>query len=162
MIRSRWAAVTATALVLALSACSGDESDSTTPTTSPMPTTSQTASPTAEAEIVTTAKTDLGTILVDEDGMTLYLYTKDTKGAGKSVCNGGCLQAWPAVAQASAGDGVDASKLSTVTRDDGTKQASYNGWPLYYYAEDTAAGQTTGQAIGGVWWVLSPQGDAIK
>lgn len=160
MARSSWAATFAVAMVLALPACSDDTSD--TPA-SPTPSPTQSMSATMEVETVTTATSSLGTILVDEDGMTLYLFTKDTQGSGASTCAGDCLTAWPAVeAPAQAGSGVDAAKLGSITRDDGSKQATYNGWPLYYYQDDTAPGLATGQGVGGVWWVLDPAGDAIR
>jgi predicted lipoprotein with Yx(FWY)xxD motif len=64
-----------------------------------------------------------------------------------------------------AGEGVDASLLGTITRDDGTMQVTYNGWPLYFFHEDAAAGDTNGQGIdefGGLWWLVSPAGEAIE
>ena len=79
-----------------------------------------------------TAESDLGTILVDGEGMTLYLFTKDTQGDGKSTCEGPCLEAWPPlVGEPTAGTGADAAKLGSIVRTDGTTQATYNGWPLY-------------------------------
>ena len=113
----------------------------------------------AALETVTTAETDLGTILVDGEGLTLYLFTNDSP--GMSVCEGECLVAWPPLGEATAGEGVDAALLGTITRSDGSTQASYGDWPLYYYAEDVAAGDTTGQGVGGVWWVIGPDGEAI-
>jgi len=107
------------------------------------------------------ADSSLGTILVDGRGMTIYLFTADTQGSGASTCEGACLVAWPAVGELEAGAGVDPSLLSTITRSDGSSQAAYNGWPLYYYEKDKAAGDTTGQGVDGVWWVMDPQGDAI-
>lgn len=111
---------------------------------------------------VMTAESNLGTILVDGEGMTLYLFTKDTQGDGKSTCEGPCLEAWPPlVGEPTAGPGADAAKLGTIVRTDGTTQATYNGWPLYYWVEDTAPGDTKGQAVNDVWWVLDPAGEAI-
>ncbi len=102
----------------------------------------------------------LGDILTDGDGNTLYLFIPDNQ--GPSVCNDGCAVAWPPLeGEATAGDGVDAALLGTTERDDGTTQATYNGWPLYYYADDSAPGDTNGQAVNDVWWVLSPAGNAI-
>lgn len=109
-----------------------------------------------------TASTDLGTILVDAKGMTLYLFTKDTQNSGKSTCEGQCLAAWPPLlGEPKAGKGADKSLLGTITRTDGTTQATYNGWPLYYWAKDSAPGDTTGQGVNGVWWVLNAAGDAV-
>ena len=64
--------------------------------------------------------------------------------------------------EAMAGDGVDAALIGTITRDDGTTQVTYNGWPLYYFAEDTAPGDANGQGVGGKWFLVSPTGDAIQ
>ena len=86
MARSSWAATFAVAMVLALPACSDDTSD-TPASQTPSPT--QSMSATMEVETVATATSSLGTILVDEDGMTLYLFTKDTQGSGASTCAGG-------------------------------------------------------------------------
>jgi predicted lipoprotein with Yx(FWY)xxD motif len=117
----------------------------------------------ATAAVVTLGKSDaLGAFLVDEKGMALYLYTKDTPGT--SVCTDKCAVAWPPLltaGSATAGDGVDASKLGTTTRADGSTQVTYNGWPLYYFDKDKQAGDTTGQGVGGVWYLLSGAGDAV-
>ena len=99
----------------------------------------------------------LGNILVDGKGMTLYLYKTDT--AGVSNCNAGCLQTWPPfVTQGNPtlGAGVDASKVGSATLADGRKIVTYSGMPLYYYAKDTKAGDTTGQGVGGVWFIVPP------
>ena len=99
----------------------------------------------------------LGNILVDGKGMTLYLYKTDT--AGVSNCNAGCLQTWPPfVTQGNPtlGAGVDASKVGSATLADGRKIVTYSGMPLYYYASDTKAGDTTGQGVGGVWFIVPP------
>ena len=106
---------------------------------------------------------ELGSILVDDKGMTLYLYTKDTPGT--SDCYGKCATAWPPLLTTGspvAGEGVDASKLDTTTRTDGTVQVTYNGWPLYYYEKDKAPGDAVGQDVGGVWYVLSAAGDKVE
>ncbi|USQ76150.1 COG4315 family predicted lipoprotein [Ornithinimicrobium cryptoxanthini] len=110
--------------------------------------------------IVATADTDLGTILVDGEGMTLYLFTQDSPNT--SVCMDDCLVAWPILeGEPSAGDGADDSKLGSFERADGTVQATYDGWPLYYFAQDQAPGDTTGQAVNDVWWVMDADGAAI-
>ena len=104
----------------------------------------------------------LGSFLVDDKGMTLYLFTKDTPNT--TVCYDKCAVAWPPLLTTGdpvAGDGVDASKLGTTTRTDGSVQVTYNGWPLYYYEKDMAAGDVTGQDVGGVWYVVSAAGDMI-
>ena len=98
----------------------------------------------------------LGDFLVDAKGMTLYMYNKDTPGV--SNCVGSCLTAWPALAATTdmlAGAGVP-GKLGSITRADGAKQVTYNDMPLYYYGGDKAPGDTTGQGVGGVWYMMSP------
>jgi predicted lipoprotein with Yx(FWY)xxD motif len=128
------------------------------------------ADPTASAAssgpaTIATKKTKLGTILVDSQGRTLYLWVAD-KG-GKSVCNGGCAQAWPPVltkGAPKAGGGVKANLLGTTRRDDGKTEVTYKGHPLYTFVEDRAPGDTTGQGsdgFGADWWVVSPAGQAI-
>jgi len=107
-----------------------------------------------------TAQSGLGTILVDGDGMTLYLFTNDSPGV--STCEGACLAAWPPLlGRPQAGAGADDSLLGSLTRTDGTPQVTYNGWPLYYWAQDAAPGDTNGQGVNDVWWVVSPEGDPI-
>jgi predicted lipoprotein with Yx(FWY)xxD motif len=116
-----------------------------------------------EAATVKLGKNDqLGSFLVDDKGMTLYLFTKDTPNT--SVCYDKCATAWPPLlttGTAAGGDGVDASKLGTTTRKDGSVQVTYNGWPLYYYQKDKAPGDVTGQDVGGVWYVVSAAGDKV-
>ena len=102
---------------------------------------------------------DLGTILVDGNGRTLYLRTGDER--NKSNCAGGCASAWPPLltaADALAGEGVTAQVLKNIIRDDGSNQVAYNGWPLYYFAGDEAPGDAKGQNAGDVWFVVSIYG----
>lgn len=112
------------------------------------------------------AESDLGEILVDGRGRTLYLFEADEGTA--STCDGACASAWPPLTTTGApdaGPGVSASQLGTTTRHDGTTEVTYNGHPLYTYAGDTAPGQTSGQgsdAFGAGWYVLSPAGTPIE
>ena len=95
--------------------------------------------------------TDIGgkMVLTDANGMSLYTFDKDTKGDGKSVCNGDCAVKWPPLmAEADAAADGD---FTLVTRDDGSTMWAYKGWPLYYWYEDAAAGDTKGDGVGGVW-----------
>ncbi|WP_329390886.1 COG4315 family predicted lipoprotein [Streptomyces sp. NBC_01716] len=107
----------------------------------------------------------LGKILVDNKGMTLYEFDKDTK--NKSMCNGACAQQWPPFTvktTPAAGSGVKGNLLKTTKRDDGSMQVTYNGRPLYHFADDTKAGQTNGQglnAFGAKWYVMGPDGKKI-
>ena len=117
------------------------------------------ATPSSPAVVNVGLNATLGSFLVDSKVMTLYLYTKDTPGT--SNCYGGCATAWPPLltnGAPTAGDGVTASMLGTTTRTDGSVQVTYNGWPLYYYAPDKAAGDTTGEGKGSVWYVITPAG----
>jgi len=109
---------------------------------------------------------DFGPVLVDGQGLSLYMFTDDTQNSGTSTCvSDECLEEWPPLLTAGdpvAGEGVDQSMLGTITRDDGTTQVTYNGWPLYYFYTDTAPGDTAGQGDEGVWFLVSPSGDVIK
>ena len=101
----------------------------------------------------------LGSFLVDSKGMTLYLFTQDS--TNTSVCYSGCVSYWPPLLTTGApvpGAGVTASLLGTTTRTDGTTQVTYNGWPLYYYTGDKAAGDTSGENFQTVWFVVTPDG----
>jgi predicted lipoprotein with Yx(FWY)xxD motif len=105
----------------------------------------------------------LGSVLVDEQGMTLYLFTKDTPNT--SNCYDQCATAWPPLLTTGdpvAGEGIDASLLGTTTRTDGSVQVTYNGWPLYYYEKDQAPGDVTGQDVGDVWFVVSATGEQVS
>lgn len=104
--------------------------------------------------------TDLGDILVDDSGTVLYLFTPDNQ--SDSTCYDECEANWPPlVGNAVAGEGVDGGLLGTTERNDGSTQVTYNGWPLYYFANDAAAGDTNGQAVNDVWYVVDAAGDAV-
>lgn len=111
-----------------------------------------------------------GTVLVNGQGRTLYLLTSE-KG-GKVTCTdaSGCTKIWPdtelprGVTAAKAGSGVNASLLGTVTTADGARYVTYNHWPLYTYAGDSAAGQAHGEGIvsfGGTWYLLNTAGNPV-
>lgn len=108
-----------------------------------------------------------GAYLTDSEGRALYLFTADTKG-GASMCEDACTEDWPplrATGEPQLGPGVDSSLVDTVQRPDGGRQVTYNGWPLYRYAQDSGAGSTEGQDVrgyGGEWYLISPQGDKIQ
>jgi predicted lipoprotein with Yx(FWY)xxD motif len=111
---------------------------------------------------VLAAESDLGQILTDADGLTIYFFANDTEGV--SNCADDCLANWPPVEASgtpTAGDGVSA-ELGTITRDDGTTQLTVNGFPAYYFAGDSAAGDTNGQGVGEVWWVFGADGEPIE
>ncbi|MCD5346642.1 hypothetical protein PX701_05145 [Agromyces sp. H3Y2-19a] len=112
---------------------------------------------------LTTADSDLGEIVVDGHGMTVYMFDTDTQGGDSSTCEGQCATNWPAVTTDSDAPEVEGvtGEVGTITGVDGSKQVTLNGWPLYTYAGDSAAGDTNGQGVGGVWWVLTPAGDKV-
>ena len=152
-------------LVLLVTACSPQA----TPTAAPLPTNahhlrSSAVIPVTGGTVVNLGKNDtLGSFLVDDKGMTLYLFTKDTPNT--TVCYDKCATAWPPLLTTGspvAGEGVDASKLGTTNRTDGTVQVTYNGWPLYYYDKDKAPGDVVGQDVGNVWFVISPAGEKVE
>ena len=120
--------------------------------------------PTAGGEAtVMVAESDLGQILVDGEGRTLYLFTPDE--AGEPTCYDACATNWPpllADGEIEVGEGLDDSDFSTATRTDGGDQVKIGTWPLYYFANDAAPGDTNGQGQGGVWFVVSPSGEAIE
>lgn len=120
------------------------------------------STPTSEpsATVRVRSHPDLGEILVDSAGRTLYMFDRDTRGSGASACSGDCVGAWPPLTvegDPTAGDGVTAALTTFERSDDGTQVAA-NGWPLYYYARDEEPGDVEGQGAGEVWWVLGPDG----
>ena len=108
----------------------------------------------APAPLKTATKEGLGTFLVDANGMTLYIFDND-KEPGKSTCAGGCARAWPPYGP-KAGDPKPAEPLSSITRDDGSKQYTYKDKPLYYFDKDKKPGDAAGQGAGKRWWVVKP------
>ena len=106
---------------------------------------------------------DLGEFLVDAEGMTLYMFTKDTENT--SNCYGDCAEAWPPLltdGEPTLGEELDAALVGTTERTDGATQVTYGGWPLYYWVKDAAPGDTTGQNVGEVWFVVSPAGEIVQ
>ncbi|MGW8995522.1 SCO0930 family lipoprotein [Streptomyces zhihengii] len=103
---------------------------------------------------------ELGQVVTDSAGFTLYRFDKDTAKPPKSSCEGDCAKTWPVVAAggATAAPGVDASLIGEVTRADGSKQLTIDGWPMYRYAKDTKAGDVNGQGVGGTWYAAAPDG----
>jgi predicted lipoprotein with Yx(FWY)xxD motif len=104
-----------------------------------------------------------GSILVGEGGRTLYAFTDDVN--GESTCFDACAAAWPAAVVTDGftpPEGVDPALVSTVDRPEGSEQLKVGKWPLYYYAGDGAQGETNGQGVGGVWYVVKADGTLIK
>jgi predicted lipoprotein with Yx(FWY)xxD motif len=128
---------------------------------------SEAASPAGAGVSLALADSALGKIIVDGSGKTLYMFTPDDEAGGKPTCADACANNWPALtatdaAAVTAGTGLDASKISIVDRPDGGKQVKYGDYPLYYFAKDTAAGQTNGQGVGTKWYVVGADGEPIK
>lgn len=148
-----------------ISAC-GSSGSSTTASTHAAQTSAATGqTPVSNATVaIGTAKGADGTYLTS-GGRAVYLWAADS--GGMSSCAGACASAWPpltAKGAPSAGAGVSASDLGTVARSDGSKQVTYKGHPLYYFAGDSGAGQTNGQGsdgFGARWWLVAPSGSAI-
>ena len=155
----------AIASALLAAACGGTSPSTAAASPSPNPSPSAVASPAATGTTIAVATSKLGQILVDGKGMTVYLFVVDT--GTTSNCYTTCATIWPPVlttGAAQAGAGANASLLGTTTRTDGKIEVTYAGHPLYYFVQDKAAGDSTGQGIngfGGLWWVLSPSGAAI-
>jgi predicted lipoprotein with Yx(FWY)xxD motif len=135
------------------SAASGSSSDDSSASAKP-----------AAASSLATATTSLGTVVVDGKGMTVYVFDKDTKDATASVCSGGCATTWPAVETDSAKPTVSGvtGTVATITGTDGKLQVTLDGWPLYTFANDSAAGDVKGQGVGGIWWAVGADGTKIS
>lgn len=118
----------------------------------------------SDAEITTslTAKTvpRMGSVVVDNNGWTLYRFDKDKANPSESTCNDKCAKIWPPALTDSTPElsGVAADDVGTVDRADGTKQITLAGWPLYRYIGDKKKGQWKGQNVAGTWFVIKPNG----
>ena len=150
----------AAGLAVTLAACgSAATSSNSTPTPAASATAVATAAPTvASVAIATGTVAGIGTVVVDVNGHTLYHFTAEA--SGTIACTGGCPSTWPP-AVLPAGETVSPSaslpgKFGTVTRPDGSTQITYNSWPLYAFAGDTAAGQAKGQGLLGKWFAATP------
>jgi predicted lipoprotein with Yx(FWY)xxD motif len=167
------------AIVLTVVACGGDQGGNatTSPDNSGAPTTSEAApevtttvgasaetSTTAAVEMddaVHVAETDLGPILVDPEGFTLYVFDADID--GDSTCYDACAGNWPPVpADTAIGSDLDPSVFASTTRTDGSEQLTINGMPLYRFASDSAPGDTNGQGLNGLWWVVDGEGNVVE
>jgi predicted lipoprotein with Yx(FWY)xxD motif len=163
-------------MALATAGCSSNSSSGGTSAAAGTATTGSTAMATASATpssgstasgaplVLKTDKGTAGIWLTDSAGRTLYLYTKDK--ATTSECYGACAKAWPPLLTTGpvtiSGQYTVQSDLGTTTRTDGTKQVTYGGHPLYYYGGDTAPGQTKGQGVGGVWFLIGPVANVMN
>jgi len=156
-------AVAPAVIAIAIAGCGGGNNhngNGTSPQTGANPQPFRSASATVDAR-----STQLGRILVDAKGRSLYLFEQD-KGTA-STCYGACASLWPPLTVSGsprAGTGVAASKLGTTKRKDGQVEVTYNGHPLYYYAGDQKPGDTAGEGLnqfGAPWDVLSTAGEGV-
>src|ERR1700751_4358156 len=152
-------------VALAVAGCGGGGGAATAaPPPAPSATTT-TTTPTKTAS-VRVAKSSLGSILINASGHTLYLFKADS--GTMSACPGACATAWPpllAKGTPTAGTGLTASKLGTITRSGGNRQVTYNGHPVYVYIGDKKPGDVNGQgvtAFGAAWYVVSRTGQRIS
>lgn len=156
-------------VLLALAACAPTPTPTPVPPTAaptaaaPQPTVAPAAAPAKPVALAVTTNDKFGKILTDGNGRTLYVFAQDTKDT--PTCYDACAARWPPFltqGKADAMTGIDAASIGTAKRKDGTTQITYKGSPLYYWNADTKPGDTFGEGIGGVWWVVSPDGTAIK
>lgn len=156
--------------VAGTTAAPGDDSATTTSAAEEEDTTTSTAAPEEDSTTTTASEemsgvhvtdSDLGEILVDPDGFTLYIFTNDTD--GESVCYDGCADLWPPVpADTPISSDLDESMFGATTRDDGSEQLTVNDMPLYLYEPDTEPGDLNGQGFSGVWFVVDPDGSMVE
>ena len=104
----------------------------------------------------------IGNYLTDADGMALYWFVKDS--TGQSVCKGDCLTKWPVYyrPEVAPPSGIDATDFGTIIREDGVKQTTFRGYPLYYFFKDKMAGDTIGQGVKNVWYVIDTANFPVK
>ena len=151
----------AAASLMTLSACSGGGYGSGAAPASQPQSVNQEVSQAGGVKLAVAQVGTLGQVVTDQNGLTLYRFDKDKAKPSVSNCNGACAEMWPPALGDSANlqlQGVDAALVGAVTRADGTKQLTLNGWPLYTYAKDTAAGDAKGQGVGKTWFAATPQG----
>lgn len=152
----------AAALLLPTAAC-GSSDPAAAPAASSPATAGVAVAPPGEVTALKTATTPLGEIVTDGDGRTLYMFSTDGKDATQSACTGACLQAWPPALVGSAAPSASGvtGRIGSIAAPGGGRQLTLGGWPLYYYGKDAAVGDTKGQAVGNVWWVLDGSGSAV-
>ena len=160
----RWMALAA-AFGLVLAACAPAAGTAPAPTTVPTQAAVSTAPvPVTSGEASLSVMNDptLGQILVGNNGMTVYAFTKD--GPNQSNCTGQCAALWPALktlGNPQIGPGVNASLVGSATLADGSKVVTYNKMPLYFFIKDKKAGDVTGQDFGKLWFTVSPDGTMV-
>jgi predicted lipoprotein with Yx(FWY)xxD motif len=146
------------AAVLALSACGGGAAPDPVPAPAPAPT----AAPEVGTVLTATPTPQLGTVVVDGQGYTLYRSDDDTTSPPVSHCADACARRWPPVLATPGSpltvEGVAQEAVGTINRTDGTVQLTLGGWPVYRYTGDAAPGATGGQGVGGTWSAVTPDG----
>lgn len=165
MLRKRFVVATASAAagLALLTACTGG-TETAAPAVAPAAAVAGAGgnAPAAKGEtkVAVAEAGELGQVLVDKDGFTLYRFDKDTPKPPKSNCDGDCAKAWPPVVADSDVqiEGVDQALVGEVTRSDGTKQVTVGGWALYRYAKDVKAGDVKGQGVGSTWYAANAKG----
>jgi predicted lipoprotein with Yx(FWY)xxD motif len=161
-MRGLWSAAALATVVLAVAACGSSSSSSSSaaaPSSSPAAAAGSSSSA-SSAESMVLSRTINGTaVLTNSAGFTLYWFGRDT--STTSACSGSCATYWPPVTgPVTAGPGVTGT-LGTITRSDGTVQATYDGHPLYTYAGDSAPGQAKGNGLNGVWHEMTVSGRVV-
>ena len=119
----------------------------------------ETAEPEAKQNTVRLAEdATYGKILTDENGMSLYFFSKDVAGAALCDAGGDCISKWPVFYSETLtlDAGLEKSDFATITRADGAKQTTYKGWPLYFFFNDTKAGDVNGENVNEVWFLAKP------
>lgn len=116
------------------------------------------------AAALSVGQSTAGQIVVADQGLSVYYFTKDTKDSGTSACTADCLVMWPPVTTTTATPTVNGvtGKVGTIPTADGKMQVTINGMPVYYNAKDKAAGDIMGQGVGGLWYLVAPSGEMIK
>lgn len=146
--------------IAALAGCSaGTPSDDSASEAPPV----ETTAPETAAADLTVADSSIGEIIVNGEGFTAYMFDKDTQGTTTSACVDACADAWPGISPAAADavvEGID-GEIGTITGANGEPQLTVNGWPVYTFAQDVAAGDVNGQGFNGVWHALDAAGDPI-
>lgn len=157
MNNTKWLGAAAAVVVVVLLAVWWGQTNKSTsqPTTSTTPDQTQTQQPPKSSAVKLSSNASMGNFLVDSRGMTLYYFPKDF--INKSNCAvGQCLTAWPVFysADTAVASPLQKADFGQITRDDNAKQSTYKGWPLYYYFKDTKPGDTLGEGVGDVWYIL--------
>jgi predicted lipoprotein with Yx(FWY)xxD motif len=158
-----------TVALCALAACTGEtgtppgvDTSTSLSSTPSEATPSESQTTTISVALSTADVPGVGTVLVEQDGRTVYLFMNDT--GSKSTCSGSCAATWPALTsdgRATTTGGANGT-LGTTKSTDGGQQVTYDGHPLYLYSGDNGPGEANGQGIGGVWYAVTPDGKPAK